>query len=221
MTDDRLPEERPPWEPRTRLEMERENSQLRSTNKRLGESLGWIVDVLLQDESEALEPLRLKKRRLEGLESLSYIRDILMGNINEIDESRLIGEEEREKRMSWNANSSRVPRDAVAAVVVPPPPPLPVAESRPQTVPSRNTPGHSPTGSISSGRNSASPRAPSSTHAGLHRLPPWNYSRSGFSGSLGLPAEALPRVPPAAGQRSGDQTPHLAEVQQDPLGVMR
>ncbi|GLB35004.1 putative protein with domain in Tre-2, BUB2p, and Cdc16p [Lyophyllum shimeji] len=230
LADDRPPEERPPWEPWTRFEMEREMSQLRSTNKRLGESLGWIVDVLLQDETESEDPLRLKKQKRKALESLSYVRDILMSDAPEIEEGRLVGEEELRSRKSEKTSSSQASQ--VAAVA--PPPPMPVTETPLHTTASRGPQSRSPpqpfaSPSVSSqfGRiqkASTLPRssagAPSSS--GLDRLPPWNYSRSGFSSpNVSVPTEALPRLPPPAGQKSGDQTPQSTQGERDPLGVLR
>jgi TBC1 domain family protein 5 len=69
--------------------LERDITQLRSTNKRLGESLEWILDVL-QNESEAHDQERLHKRRDEALELLSYVKDVLIGKVTEIEESRLL-----------------------------------------------------------------------------------------------------------------------------------
>ncbi|KAF5381115.1 hypothetical protein D9615_003910 [Tricholomella constricta] len=224
LTDERPPEERPPWEPRTRFEMEKDISQMRSTNKRLGDSLGWIVDILLQDETESTEPQRLKKQKQEALESLSYVRDVLMGNVTEIEEARLVGEEEklRRRRRSKEASSSQATPNPLAVVVPPPPPPASIIESRSLTATSRNPRPRSPPNPIGSPTRKAStlPRSSKGTppNSGLERLPPWNYSRSRFSGLEGsLPAEALPRLPPPAGQKS----PHGSEVEQDPLGAVR
>ena len=63
MIQERLPDERPPWEPRTRFEMESEITALRAVNKRLGDSLSWIVDVLLQDDEASANRDELKKNR--------------------------------------------------------------------------------------------------------------------------------------------------------------
>ncbi|KAH0583932.1 hypothetical protein H2248_009520 [Termitomyces sp. 'cryptogamus'] len=194
-----LTDERPPWEPRSRFEMEREISTLRSTNKRLGDSLGWIVDVLLQDEAEATEPERLKKQKQEALESLSYVRDVLLGSVGEIDDSRLVGEEELCRRRRKEARTSQSSLPPIEVVVPPPPPPVSVAGCRLQTQPMRGM--MSSTSAIGSGRMSetASPGA---------RLAPWNDSESSFScGSRTVGTEVLPRVPPRAGRT------------EDPLGV--
>ncbi|KAG6889306.1 hypothetical protein C0995_001962 [Termitomyces sp. Mi166 len=207
LTGERLTEESPPWESRSRLEMEGEISTLRSTNKRLGDSLGWIVDVLLQDEAEATEPRRLRKQKQEALESLSYVRDVLLGSVDEIDDSRLVGEEELRSRRTKEARTSQ--SSLPIQVVVPPPPPVSAAGSRPQTQ-SRNTPPRammSPTSTIGSGRMSGT------ASSGVSRLAPWNYSSSSFSSTdRSVGTEVLPRVPPRAGRDGTGQI-------DDPLGV--
>ncbi|KAG6878730.1 hypothetical protein C0993_011545 [Termitomyces sp. T159_Od127] len=109
---ERLPEERP-W---ARLELEKEISTLRSTNKRLGNSLGWIVDVLLQDEAGATEPQRLKKKKQEAIESLSYIRDVLLGSVDEIDDARLMGEKDIHRRRTKEARTMRAMMSSTSTI---------------------------------------------------------------------------------------------------------
>ncbi|KAG6820607.1 hypothetical protein H0H93_014523 [Arthromyces matolae] len=174
LTDERPPEERPQWEPRSRLEMEREITSLRSTNTRLGESLGWIVDVLLQDETEATEPRPLIMRKQEALESLSYVRDILLGDIEKIDESRLMSEEEIRRKSRGSQPSIEV--------AVPPPPAASVVESRPEMPLSRNSPT---TGAMMSAMNTT------------------GSGRTVSSGS-GIRAAGLPRMPPRAEKKRVD-----------------
>ncbi|KAG6854323.1 hypothetical protein C0991_008218 [Blastosporella zonata] len=206
LTDERSPEGRPPWEPRTRFEMENDISTLRSTNKRLGDSLGWIVDVLLQDEAEAAEPQNVKKQKQEALESLSYVRDVLLGNVSEIEEGRLVGEEEsRRRRRSKEVRNSY----GSIEVIVPPPPPVSVVDSRPETKPSRNV---IPPRAMMSPTTSGSGRMPGMPSSGLNR-PPWkSYSELPASSTVGT--QALPRVPPRAEHKSVNQT-----QMEDPLGV--
>lgn len=107
LVDDRPRTERPPWEPRTRFEMEREISDLKNTQRVLGDSVAWIVDTLLQDPGDVSSPAegeehakKLKERKREALESLAYVRDALKGVVGteEIDVERLVGEEEFRKR---------------------------------------------------------------------------------------------------------------------------
>ena len=112
LVDERPPEEKPPWEPRTRFEMEREISGLRGLQKRLGEAVGFAVDALLQDEEgdrdeETIKRIKGKKR--EALESLAHVRDLLNGSTVEVDEERLLGEEEYRRRRRQQTSSENQP----------------------------------------------------------------------------------------------------------------
>ncbi|OSX64831.1 hypothetical protein POSPLADRAFT_1123881, partial [Postia placenta MAD-698-R-SB12] len=103
LVDERPPAERPPWEPRSRFEVEREAADMRASQRRLGDSVGWIVDTLLLDEEspeneEQLKIIRSRKR--EALECLAYVRDVLKGSVTEVEDERLVGEEERKRRQS-------------------------------------------------------------------------------------------------------------------------
>ncbi|KAG6832371.1 hypothetical protein H0H92_002639 [Tricholoma furcatifolium] len=207
LSDERPPEERPPWEPRSRFEMERESSSLRATNKRLGEALVWIVDALLQDETEVKEPQRLKKQRQEALESLSYVRDVLLGNVDEIEEERLLGEEDFLKRNSSKARTNQAPPPPRLEALAPPPA---AAHPHPQAQPLRNA--TSPDAMISpstfgSGRIAGTPSS------GLNGLPPWNESQSRLSSShSSVGTEGVPWAASGAGQKKGNGI-------EDPLGV--
>ncbi|TDL27618.1 RabGAP/TBC [Rickenella mellea] len=101
LVDERPPEERPPWEPKTRFEIEREISAMKTLHKQLADSVGVAVDALLQDEStdageERLKAIRDKKR--EAIECLAYVRDVLSGSSSDVDDERLFPEEEYDKR---------------------------------------------------------------------------------------------------------------------------
>ena len=250
MNDERLPEERPPWEPRSRLDMEREIAGLRATNKKLGKSVGWIVDVLLQDASEAkaprdLESIQLRKR--EALESLSYVRDILLGSTSEIDDTRLVGEEELKARRS-KENSTK--RQDLTRATVHRPASVPVAESRPRPTsipafpftadPRPQRPTFPPRPPSSPSPSSSSTQSPLPSNQNSTRLAPWNHTRSGFSGEY-LPAATLPRFPPPVSanlpkpivsfgsetvpstrRKSDDLTPNnQVQNMNDPLGVLQ
>ncbi|KAH8102963.1 RabGAP/TBC [Cristinia sonorae] len=100
--------ERPPWEPRTRFEVEKDVADMRSLQQRLGKSVAWIVDTLLLDESPGKsedEKKGIQIRKREALESLAYVRDVLQGNLSlsELDEDRLLSEEELKKRKQAEA----------------------------------------------------------------------------------------------------------------------
>jgi TBC1 domain family member 5 len=205
LTDERPPEERPPWEPRSRFEMEREITDLRAMNKKLGKSVGWIVDALLQDESEAKDSQELnsiKTRKREALESLSYVRDVLVGNADKVDDSLLVGEEELKTRRSREISTK--PQELPGAEVSRPAS-VPVHEGRPKRASAQlfsytRTP--SPVNRIPSPRLPPSTTSMPSSYLSHNnpnkptRLAPWNYTRSDFSAGVTLPAATLPRLPP-------------------------
>jgi TBC1 domain family member 5 len=215
MIDERPVEERPPWEPRTRFEMERDISEIRSRDKSLGESLAWIVDTLLQDESESQDVQSIKTQKREALESLSYVRDVLMMNTMKLDEDRLIGGGERLSRKQKLAKKNEDLRVVSAAgAAVSPPVPVQVFDSRPK---------HSST------RSTSRPRSPISftsnvTNETLSRAP-WNYTRSSFgsNGGSAIAPELMPRLPPPTStnlRREGTKSAQN-EGYDDPLGASR
>ncbi|KAI1784049.1 RabGAP/TBC [Ganoderma leucocontextum] len=138
MSPERPVGERPPWEPRTRNEMEREVTQVRALQKRLGDTVGWIVDTLLLDEGDGKDDTgkkTIQKRKREALESLAYVRDILKGTVDDIDEERLVGEEEGQRRRD-KERREREAAEALSRKTSTPHPPMPAAsipiEGRPQ-----------------------------------------------------------------------------------------
>ncbi|KAH9857616.1 hypothetical protein C2E23DRAFT_805051 [Lenzites betulinus] len=93
--------DRPPWEPRSRFEMERDIKQLQATQRKLGDTVSWVVDTLLLDESESGNDAAKKtveKRKREALECLAYVRDVLKGTVREVEDERLVSEEELRRR---------------------------------------------------------------------------------------------------------------------------
>jgi TBC1 domain family protein 5 len=241
LTDERNPEERPPWEPRTRLEMEREIASLRDTSKRLGSAVGWIVDVLLQDESVASGPQDVEsihRRKREALECLSYVRDVLLTNPKEIDGSRLVGEEELKSRRSREvaAKSHEVPQ-----MVLHRPSSVPVAEPRSRPTSSsalpplaldaarRQRPSASPGQQPSYLPSASSSNAPSISFA------PWKHTKSDFTGES-FSRATLPRPPPPISgnfirhstqsvvetplRKSDDRPDSNRSNTNDPLGVL-
>lgn len=93
LVDERTPTERYSWDHRSEFGSARELAELRKQNKHLGDAVAWILETL--DDQDA------QVQRKQSLESLSYVRDILSGQINEIDERRLWGETEFKRR--WEA----------------------------------------------------------------------------------------------------------------------
>ncbi|KDR81561.1 hypothetical protein GALMADRAFT_239585 [Galerina marginata CBS 339.88] len=222
LVDERPVEERPPWEPRTRFEIERDISQMHSRDKSLGESLAWIVDALLQDESEAKDTERIKKQKQEALESLSYVRDVLMTNAMKLDDDRLVGGEEKMRRRVKAQKESEELQAASASAIVVPPVPVPVTDSQLKHSSAHRarprSPGPlSPAPTILKGTTDFSQRAP------------WNYTRSSFSApTSAVPTALMPRPPPPTStslrreaRKSRDQTPSRSEGYQDPLGAIR
>lgn len=121
--------ERPPWEPQSRFEVEKELGVLRSRDKTLGNTLAWVVDALLQDEGGAMDAERMRSRKREALETLSYVRDVLMMNSMVLDGDRLLGTEEAERRVI-KAQKQREELQAVtAAVALNPPSPASLTDS--------------------------------------------------------------------------------------------
>ena len=215
MVDERPVEEKPPWEPRTRFEMERDISEIRSRDKSLGESLAWIVDTLLQDESESQGAQSIKTQKREALESLSYVRDVLMTNAMKLDEDRLLGGEEKLSRKQKLERKSKDMRAAAAAVSAPVP--VQVADSRTKH---------------SNARSRSRPRSPiffaSNVTKGNETLPraPWNHTRSSFgsNGGSAIAPELMPRPPPPTStnlRREGTKSALQNEGYDDPLGASR
>ncbi|KIM55849.1 hypothetical protein SCLCIDRAFT_90330, partial [Scleroderma citrinum Foug A] len=94
LLDDKSPEERYVRNHRSDLESARDLAELRQQNRHLGEAAGWVLDVLVQEGSSGT----YQAQRKQALESLSYIRDVLRGQVEEVDEQRLWGEVEFKKR---------------------------------------------------------------------------------------------------------------------------
>lgn len=207
MVDERPVEERPSRENRTRFEMERHISEIRSRDKSLGESLAWIVDALLQDESESQDAQSIKMQKREALESLSYVRDVLMLNTMKLDEDRLTGGEERlSRKQKLEKKTKDLRAVSAAAATVSPPVPVQVADSRT--------------------RSRSRPRSPMSfAPRGNEALPrvPWNYTRSSY-GSNGGSGVTMPRPPPPTStnlRREGKKSAAQNEGYDDPLGASR
>ncbi|KAF5365589.1 hypothetical protein D9758_003208 [Tetrapyrgos nigripes] len=213
LVDEIPPEERPPWEPKSRFEIEREMSQVLAMNKRLGESISLAVDTLLQDESTSTDTQTLRKRKQEALEAMSYVRDILnTGAHKELDEERLFGEEENARRkekarlqVEKRAKANEDPQITYFVAAPKPPAAASVTSTKPKTI----GPGYRPSSAAqtASAPSASSPKSispasffpasnPSASSNNNPRLAPWNYTKSSFGGDGSLPATSLPRPPP-------------------------
>jgi TBC1 domain family protein 5 len=191
--------ERPPWEPRSRLEVEREVSDMKKRDRELGDSLGWIVDTLLQDESSVDDLERLQRKRREAVESLSYIRDVLISDAMELDHERLVGEEEalRRKKAKMRAEAERKQPVTVPPATVTQPLPVSTIDSRTRQATERAFARSPPRAAV--------PAAPATVgrKQGLQQAPPWNYTRSSFTtpAAAAVPPASLPRMPPPTSTR--------------------
>jgi TBC1 domain family protein 5 len=239
LIDERPPEERPPWEPRTRFEVERDAAQLRAVQRTLGASVSWIVDTLLLDEDadkseERAQKVRESKR--EALEALAYVRDVLLSGGTDVDEERLLSEEEFKKRRRAQqekeeqaATSTRreEPRSSFDKAVISVPPVLKPATQRqamnaprPRTVASHSAlPSESSSSSFDSPRLEASKShrtsAFSTTSHGQDSKAPWNYTKSNFSSPLSGFSAEVPSLAPLP-RASTALTPPTAGAQSSP-----
>jgi TBC1 domain family member 5 len=124
LVDEKPPTERPPWEPRTRFEIEKGAAQLRSLQRQLGDSVAWIVDTLLLDDGmqsgENGERMKIvKERKREAIESLAYVRDVLKGIVplEQVEEDRLLPENELKKRQEQSNKDIAEPTTATSRSV--------------------------------------------------------------------------------------------------------
>ena len=215
LMDERTPAERHGWESSSRFEVERDLSELRKVQRKLGDSVEWIVDTLLLDEGDSgtSDKESIRKRKQEALESLAYVRDALKGNVTDLQEERLIGEEERRRRDAKERldqeKEAQRQRDIEQSAPKPPQPAAaPPSPTRPQSIATSRSSSaissaplataRSPPkfGTIASSHPSSlpSPRFPP-TPASQKPIAPWNYTRSDFS-SNSSPITSLPRIPP-------------------------
>jgi TBC1 domain family protein 5 len=212
LAEERLIEERSPWELRTRFELEKELAIFRSRDKSLGEALVWIVDDLLQDESGARDKEQIRLRKREALESLSYVRDVLMTKSMELDEDRLMGGASNQKRKS----EAQTLDEKLAATTLRPLSPASIAGSRFKQ----------------SGMQQAFPvplkpaafRTTIESKSNFSKTPSTSHTRSKFNASS-VPSATMPRPPTPIStgpgrQRAAEQAQPKAEDYMDPLGVL-
>jgi TBC1 domain family protein 5 len=227
LIDERPSAEQPPWEPRTRFEIEKEISALRLRDKRLGGSLTWIVDTLLQDEegrSETGHVERIKATKREALECLAYVRDALNGANIELDEERLFGEQEfrRKRNMTRKAKEGSQGLSSGRKDIDLPAPAVPVSIStsasrarhaRPDSI--HNPFAHRPNANARSRSppiSAASTSPPLSSPLSTSSHPPRQF-RAPSSTSLPAPSASLSpssdstRLPPWSYTRSNFVTP--------------
>jgi TBC1 domain family member 5 len=239
LVDERPPEERPPWEPRTRFEVERDAAQLRAVQRTLGASVSWIVDTLLLDEDadESEERAqKVKDSKREALEALAYVRDVLLSGSTDVEEERLMSEEEFKKRRRAQQEKEELAATStrreelmssfdkavisVLPVLKPATQPQATNAPRPRTVASHSALPSS-SSSFDSPRLEASKshRASSfaATSPGHDSKAPWNYTKSSFSSPLSGFSAEVPSLAPLP-RASTALTPPTAAVQSSPSG---
>lgn len=222
--------------------MEREISEIRSANQKLGKSVSWIVDMLLQDEEGVKDPDRLKDiqgRKREALEALAYVRDVLTGGITNIEEERLWSEHEFRKRsrelasQQTRGTSSSFPRHDNQLISKPPPASISDLRGSRQAAftPSVHEPSFTSSRPLHSHSTALSASAPGSSP------PPVSPTKSLISGTRPTGPQTLPqwaslpqRPPPAsatlhsprgtAPTSAPPSTGNKTFVQHDPLGVL-
>ena len=200
--------------------MEKDIHDLKARDKILGETLAWIVDALLLDDSDPQNADRIKRQKQEALESLSYVRDVLMTNASNLDNDRLIGGEEKTRRKLKAQKEVKERQAATALAVVAPPAPVPVVDSQVK---------HPMGAQRGRPRSPDAVASPKNGSADFSQRAPWNYTRSSFAApTSAIPSALMPRPPPPTSTsmrreatKSRDQTPAKTEGYQDPLGALR
>lgn len=217
------------WDHRSGLESARELAELRQQNNHLGEAVAWILETLNRevDDQDGQEAWQVQRK--QSLESLSYVRDVLSGQVNEIDGRRLWGEAEFKRR--WEARETS--------------PPVATARSGPPRDSRRSTPNPPIPSSVNETLrgfiSSNAARAASATQ---------DHSRSASSGTPVVSRATLPRAPvrvsvnnpfqrvtdggnvthaqwsvvanrTVAGSDASADVRNQVPVQHDPLGVLR
>lgn len=170
----------------------------RSRDKTLGETLVWIVDDLLQDESNIKDRDQIRLRKRGALESLSYVRDVLITKSMEIDEDRLMGGARKAKRKS----EAQATSEKFAATTLGPLSPATIEQSQL--------------------RVQSKSKAPME-NTDVSRQTPTSHTRSRWTPKTSLVPSATvsrPPTPISTDQKIADQKQPKTEDYMDPLGVL-
>ncbi|KIK91036.1 hypothetical protein PAXRUDRAFT_831178 [Paxillus rubicundulus Ve08.2h10] len=243
LLDDKPSGERYTWDHRGGLESASELAEVRQQNKHLGEAVSWILEILNRGEDNQGDQEGYEDQRKQSLESLSYVRDVLSGQVAEVDERRLWGEEEFKRRWDIREKSQSVAREAAVSG----------REGRASAEAARCSGGasslslsldnrrFSPNTSVSSSVNGPlrSFMSSPSGHTTRATTLATTHNRSQSSGVSFSSQPALPQRAPVrtsannpfqrvsdpsrfAATGQGDRSPNArSEVQHDPLGVLR
>jgi TBC1 domain family protein 5 len=240
LLNEHMIDDTPVWEHDSRIQAERAAAELREQNKRLGESITWILSILQpKEDAKGEDAEKVLVQRKEALESLTYVRDVLGGEIKvPIDERRLWGAEEYDKRLEGQSKqfqesqeppaSQPRPRSMTTALVPsatstaseyppapPPPPPVRHLSSNASMSGSLRPPTSPPplqSSSIPSRTNTTHNRSHSSNSA--FHIRPATMLRTPLRLSSSNPFQRTPdagRIPPAAVPEriTTDQTPKV------------
>ncbi|OJA13738.1 hypothetical protein AZE42_02959 [Rhizopogon vesiculosus] len=245
LLDEHMVDDRAVWEHESRMGAERASLELREQNKRLSESIAWILSVLQAKDSEAKDEDAEKAlvQRKEALESLTYVRDILGGEVQGIDERRLWGAEEYDRRLEEQKRQFQESKEPSTSQ---PRPSSTTTPSSPNATPTNEHPPpvrpFSPNTSMSRSlrpqtstplQSSSIPSRPISTHnrsyssnSAFHNKPVV-AQRTPLRLSSSNPFQRTPEtggIPAVAVSERivTDQSPKVrSEVQHDPLGVLK
>ena len=221
MIDGKPAEQRPPWETRSRFEVEREMAELKKLQQKLGDSLEWILEALSQEAED--ESTVLRKR--QALESLTYAKHVLKGSVSVVDDTRLFDEKALKAQEDTQKSTSAIARVAHVSGYPPLPgsPPSTWLEpqntvvSRANNIERRRGLGHSSSspslGNPSVRLSTILPRTPwtpvsdkpTTADSSAESTPPEPQQRSASTPSRPIQTETLAANPP---------------VQHDPLGVL-
>jgi len=183
-----------------------ELSNLRRRDKKLGDALGWIVDSLLQDESNVEDVERLKRKRREAVESLSYIRDVLISESMDLEPERLVGEEEMLRRRALQKTNVPAQSESqpIRAETVAHPQPAPTIDTRTRHATERAFARSPPRASPLTGQSRSSFASPGGA------VPPGSLPRKAPASSTGKPART--------GETAGKKGRSMG--MEDPLGAL-
>jgi len=197
-------------------------AELKRLQYKIGDSLGWILDTLSQEDGG--EPAVL--RRKQALESLAYAKNILQGSISAVDDTKLLDEKPIAARVDFQEGvppTHGLLHDSGYPTL---PSSLPTTRLEAQRIvklqndnPERRRGlGHS---SSSPSLNNLSIRPSPST--ALPRTP-WTPVHGKPAGSNPSPELAAPkpqqRSAPSSSRPIQTERPTKSPIQHDPLGVL-
>ena len=194
-------------------------AELRRLQRKLGDSLEWIIETISQEDGG--EPGALRKR--QALESLEYAKSILKGSVSAVDDTRLFDEDTLKARIEAQEGVPATSQDSFHVSGYPPSPGSPPTaglEARRIVTPRndrserRRSLGHS---SSSPSLTDFSPRL----SPALHRTP-WSHLHDKSVNSSAGSTPLKPQQSSASSSPRPIETEASAKppIQHDPLGVL-